>query len=882
MPVFTVQTPTGQKLDIEAADEATALQGAQHWHEQQQPSGVVDSLKEGLGNDLLGGAGRTIAAYTGKGPVGDWLQEEGKSIAPENFVPSPIYDKSGFHASGILPTLARAAPSIGAGLTAAGVAAGLAPAAGVVAPMLGYGGLSALQSAGDEAQTAANNRTGQENAPITNADLVKGGAIAAGTGAIGALVPATRILPGAAKTVATGVGTTGVVNAVKRLASTARMNAATGAAQSAFEQGAQTAGTPGGLNIDPTQVANSAAGGAVAGAFMGAKPFYKETANALNYRGLQNDPALMGATVKVANRVQQNAEGTNIDPGYLFTGASQRNGGNAWAKTVSGIENELGAAVSDLKSRVTLPVDADNALSSALKGQHPTAGGYDTIARAIKGDPQADNVLDLLRQKQAASIIEDTGINHNGKFRGGIGSHFSHILTGENIGKTGLVAAGGALLGEGAGHVIAWNPGVLAGAAGATVLAKMLDHLTSAASPAARLVKNFADDGATPVRLGTVPPPPPPAPSPVVTPNAAPLHPPLGGPGQPFGRAPVGAVPTVPPAPVPQPANPYAAQIKDVSELMAARRANERLQSTQRKLRNAALKEAFKTGAHIAGDAFGGPLGGTLAHGAASLLAEMHTALSEGGGGVGGEAQAIPQQQLAAMAQAGQVQPGLTRADPKMVNATKKLVVGLQAMQKLKQANTKPQRGNAPEAPTAPAANVPLVAPPMQPSFTPPTAAASYGPDVAVALSKAKAAMPQITGITKSAGSINTHTSDEHSVPRSPYAGLPAEVAAGKILEDFKKGGGVPRVRDEDFKRGVQRHINDVRSAVASMGQIPGVNMAEVAAQFEGAATRREAIAHREYLKKLFPQAAAALDTAFSDAVINGVKGKVRGMWVRP
>ncbi len=34
MPVFTIETPTGQKLDIEAADEAAAIGGAQQWHAQ--------------------------------------------------------------------------------------------------------------------------------------------------------------------------------------------------------------------------------------------------------------------------------------------------------------------------------------------------------------------------------------------------------------------------------------------------------------------------------------------------------------------------------------------------------------------------------------------------------------------------------------------------------------------------------------------------------------------------------------------------------------------------------------------------------------------------------------------------------------------------------
>ena len=44
MPVFTVQTPTGAQLDIEAADEATALNGAQQWHAENAPK--PDAIKD--------------------------------------------------------------------------------------------------------------------------------------------------------------------------------------------------------------------------------------------------------------------------------------------------------------------------------------------------------------------------------------------------------------------------------------------------------------------------------------------------------------------------------------------------------------------------------------------------------------------------------------------------------------------------------------------------------------------------------------------------------------------------------------------------------------------------------------------------------------------
>lgn len=169
LPVFTIETPSGHRLDIEAPDQETALNGAQQWHALQQhigsgdsglkispdkiaearaaghsdadivnylsslapakfdeaakagyspteilqhlgsvpqPSGFISNAQQGSA-DLLGGIGKTIEAHLGPGPVGGWLQNEAKKIAPANFVPAPIIDNSGFHASGILPALAR-------------------------------------------------------------------------------------------------------------------------------------------------------------------------------------------------------------------------------------------------------------------------------------------------------------------------------------------------------------------------------------------------------------------------------------------------------------------------------------------------------------------------------------------------------------------------------------------------------------------------------------------------------------------------------------------------------------------------------------------------------------------------------------------------------
>lgn len=88
MPVFTIETPTGAKLDIEADSEQTALAGAQQWHaENGKPSvkdtaydvaasgaaGVGKGVAQGLGGlgdvrDLASGAANAVANKVGINP----------------------------------------------------------------------------------------------------------------------------------------------------------------------------------------------------------------------------------------------------------------------------------------------------------------------------------------------------------------------------------------------------------------------------------------------------------------------------------------------------------------------------------------------------------------------------------------------------------------------------------------------------------------------------------------------------------------------------------------------------------------------------------------------------------------------------------------------
>jgi hypothetical protein len=63
MPVFTIETPTGTKLDIEAADEAGAMAGAQQWHAENggakvnKLTDVAKSAAIGVPSAAIGAAG---------------------------------------------------------------------------------------------------------------------------------------------------------------------------------------------------------------------------------------------------------------------------------------------------------------------------------------------------------------------------------------------------------------------------------------------------------------------------------------------------------------------------------------------------------------------------------------------------------------------------------------------------------------------------------------------------------------------------------------------------------------------------------------------------------------------------------------------------------
>src|SRR3954463_11065396 len=68
MPVFTIETPTGKKLDIEAANESAALAGAQQWHAENGAPTVGETAYDAAASGAAG-IGKGVAQ--GLGGMGD-------------------------------------------------------------------------------------------------------------------------------------------------------------------------------------------------------------------------------------------------------------------------------------------------------------------------------------------------------------------------------------------------------------------------------------------------------------------------------------------------------------------------------------------------------------------------------------------------------------------------------------------------------------------------------------------------------------------------------------------------------------------------------------------------------------------------------------------
>lgn len=93
MPVFTIQAPDGRKIRIEAADQVTAVRGAQEWASSnprkrgltENVTGFMANVNRGLGigDELAAGAQAAANVFSGKTPISDVGADFKRSMAKQ-------------------------------------------------------------------------------------------------------------------------------------------------------------------------------------------------------------------------------------------------------------------------------------------------------------------------------------------------------------------------------------------------------------------------------------------------------------------------------------------------------------------------------------------------------------------------------------------------------------------------------------------------------------------------------------------------------------------------------------------------------------------------------------------------------------------------------
>jgi hypothetical protein len=85
MPAFTVELPDGKRMDVEAADEASALAGAQDWYSKnaKTDTSYAGAVTQGV-SDVASGVGKTIKNYFSP-ETGAAIEQKGQKLAPANY-----------------------------------------------------------------------------------------------------------------------------------------------------------------------------------------------------------------------------------------------------------------------------------------------------------------------------------------------------------------------------------------------------------------------------------------------------------------------------------------------------------------------------------------------------------------------------------------------------------------------------------------------------------------------------------------------------------------------------------------------------------------------------------------------------------------------------
>lgn len=525
----------------------------------EQPSGVVDGLRQGAAS-LLSGPASTAKRMLGvEAPS---LEAAAESIAPKNYKSAPVlgpdskwYDPTSYNWKNVPQMVAENAPQMAESIAAAKLGAKVHPLVGLAAGAVPF----AVNALGDTAKNNAVNRTGDTASEPDKADKLR----AAGTVAaqsIPQMIGIARLAnPGAIR----AVGGKGAAQSVGQGATTVGIEGATGAAQEAIGQVGNTIGTPGGVKINTDQMAEQGVGNAILGGGFAAPKMAYNAAAANKYRKFGG--ANEAATEVFANKIKDAADGANL--------GNTENGFNA-------VRQAHEDTISQLKT----------AADAAGPGSPETTAA---IARATKGRVLTDadlnelstnstpDVARLAREAHVGAMLKDMGDYQGGKFAGGLAHGIGkHVRAYSAPISAGASAALGAATGGGhAASLFAYSPETLSALAGAYAAMRGVDALTGNRSPAEKFTNRFSTDAPIP---GATPPMQPPAPpQPIPTTTSVPQVTPPSAPAQPWGAP--------QPAPTPLDANALNVQVKAAFEKYAARRKYDGQRDAEAEAANSAL-----------------------------------------------------------------------------------------------------------------------------------------------------------------------------------------------------------------------------------------------------------------------------------------------------
>lgn len=564
MPVFTIETPGGQKLDIEAADETAALQGAQDWYRENgnPDKSYSGALRHGAAS-AASGIGKTLGQF-GFPNAQAALDKGAAAIAPKNYQPTDLskpdagdttitpsdllkedavterLDKSSVFGGTPNRAIRAAGRYLFPGTYSVNqmpraIAEGAAPLASDVAAATAAGPLGALASY--TARNAGRNieeRAANNERDPTLADKVVGTGTAALGGAMN-LLPVGRIV-NPTRSAATGL-VEGVGSAAARLPGTATLQGGTNYAQDILEQAGNSIGTEKGLKVDPERATAAGFTGALTGgAVSGLKGVVKDIPSAVRFRDLAgNEEGARGFANRMVERTDSadptGPVGDLMGRSALTKLQSPNTAGRSVLEARADVRRELIAA----RQGVPMSPEAANAVSRVQRGmrlteddiQHVDAAGSPALTQLAR---EASAANSLVRQGQLKPERETFGGGLAAKARNFAVSR-PWVAAGTGLGLTG-----------GAGHLLAGTTGAMLGPPAAIIAGylalKSLGKMRGTYSPAATFAEKFAGAPALPGAAPVPPQPGPPAPMP---PN---------GPPQPWGPIPPGR-PTGPTMPGP-------------------------------------------------------------------------------------------------------------------------------------------------------------------------------------------------------------------------------------------------------------------------------------------------------------------------------------------